>query len=565
MTLSDLFLHRRSIGRRIGQLLFLFLILCLATYVAHSVQDDNWRFGLLGVILLFGIFKLITWELRIMSGEFGLTILPPAWGTFRGRSTRAEGRFLSLLELGSRFKWKTGGLFIGRPLPEQQFFGLAQHMKIGPVDDRHMLTVAGARSGKGTAAIIPNLLTYPGSVVVFDPKGELAQITAPRRGHGSDRVTEFLGQDVFILDPEDTVSGLSRACWNPLAELDLSDLHLWGKVARICASIISTVKTGGDQDFFVDYARDFLQALVIHVLTTEPPENHNLIFVRKLITQGDKELFDILCDEAQGAGVPCAAADAFEATLLYMVENQTHGGNVSGFAQNLLRIAPETQSGIYGELRRQTNFLDHYSMVKTLQTSDFCLEDIQKRPTTVYLCLSASSLSTDLVKFVSMFFDLAVAKVDEGKSILPHKVLFIIDEFYVLGRMESIDKAMGLMAYKLTLWPIVQHFGQLKKHYPSTYDNFIRNCRAVQYFGDQEPEVLRELEKRIGERIIRKSDGLEQRQPLLSFNEMSASFLTKDSRRQIVCFNQQPAAVLELVDYYKSFPKHWYEADRTKR
>ena len=80
----------------------------------------------------------------------------------------------------------------------------------------------GPRIGKGTAALIPNLLLYPGSALVIDPKGELAQITSARRGHGSARVQRCLQQNVHILDPEDLVPGRPKARWNPLAELDPS-------------------------------------------------------------------------------------------------------------------------------------------------------------------------------------------------------------------------------------------------------------------------------------------------------------------------------------------------------
>jgi len=53
---------------------------------------------------------------------------------------------------------------------------------IGWNDDRHMLTIAGNRAGKGVSLIIPNLLIYEGSALVIDPKGENARITAGRRG-----------------------------------------------------------------------------------------------------------------------------------------------------------------------------------------------------------------------------------------------------------------------------------------------------------------------------------------------------------------------------------------------
>src|SRR5690554_396025 len=35
-------------------------------------------------------------------------------------------------------------------------------VEIGVADDRHAITIAGSRAGKGRAAIIPNMLRYPG-------------------------------------------------------------------------------------------------------------------------------------------------------------------------------------------------------------------------------------------------------------------------------------------------------------------------------------------------------------------------------------------------------------------
>ncbi len=54
--------------------------------------------------------------------------------------------------------------------------------ELGWADDRHALTVAGTRAGKGVSLIIPNLLLYPGSVLAIDPKGELARVTGAQRG-----------------------------------------------------------------------------------------------------------------------------------------------------------------------------------------------------------------------------------------------------------------------------------------------------------------------------------------------------------------------------------------------
>ena len=63
---------------------------------------------------------------------------------------------------------------------------------VGIKDDRHILTVAGSRSGK-SVGLISNLLFYPGSILATDPKGELAEITAKKRA--------AMGQKIYVLDP----------------------------------------------------------------------------------------------------------------------------------------------------------------------------------------------------------------------------------------------------------------------------------------------------------------------------------------------------------------------------
>ena len=57
----------------------------------------------------------------------------------------------------------------------------------------HLLTIGARRTGKGAGAIVPNLLTYRGSVIVLDRGGESYRITA--------RARTLMGQSVFAFDP----------------------------------------------------------------------------------------------------------------------------------------------------------------------------------------------------------------------------------------------------------------------------------------------------------------------------------------------------------------------------
>src|SRR5687768_174736 len=68
--------------------------------------------------------------------------------------------------------WNNGHLWLGRD---------DEGRAVGIGDDRHAITIAGSRAGKGRSVIIPNLLLWDGSCVVIDPKGENATRTAAQR------------------------------------------------------------------------------------------------------------------------------------------------------------------------------------------------------------------------------------------------------------------------------------------------------------------------------------------------------------------------------------------------
>ena len=100
----------------------------------------------------------------------------------------------------------TGRLWLGRD---------GDGKPVGIDDNRHIVTVAGSRAGKGTSLIVPNLMLYPGSTVVIDPKGENAALTARHRASlpnhkviniTNNQGTLFYGKDKTLSDRVDTIA-----------------------------------------------------------------------------------------------------------------------------------------------------------------------------------------------------------------------------------------------------------------------------------------------------------------------------------------------------------------------
>lgn len=128
---------------------------------------------------------------------------------------------------------KAGGLIVGRsPLPNGELLRYS--------GDAHLLTIAPTRSGKGVSGIIPNLLTYDGSVLVVDPKGENARITArQRRKFGP----------THILDPFG-VTGLPAASYNPLRRIKAENPDALDDAAALADALV--IRGTGDDSHWDD-------------------------------------------------------------------------------------------------------------------------------------------------------------------------------------------------------------------------------------------------------------------------------------------------------------------------
>lgn len=151
--------------------------------------------------------------------------------------------------------------------PDKIFLGAANGKNIGKGDDRHLLTIAGSRTGKGTSAIVPNLLLYPGSVLVIDPKGENATLTAERRGLGRGIPAGGLNHEVFVLDPFSVakVDDAYRAGFNPLDGLDPTQDDFVDECDAIADALV-VQDTKGENAHFFDAARLVLRGYIAWVV-----------------------------------------------------------------------------------------------------------------------------------------------------------------------------------------------------------------------------------------------------------------------------------------------------------
>ena len=465
-------------------------------------------------------------------------------------------------ERGVRSRWLTPHEMSGDQWQARDgvLLGYGDGRVIGWNDNRHMLTIAGSRAGKGVSLIIPNLLFYTGSVFVIDPKGENAARTAKRRGNGTAGGKPGLQQDVHVLDPFGESRLHDLAAFNPLDALDVTSEMIVEDVGLFAEALITHPERG--ERHWTESAQALIRALIL-VVMSDPrfADRRNLITVRRLLLLTD--------DAIEKARVSPASDDLLSGheALLRILASQD-GFPFSyicrGVGEQIAAMGGNERGSVLSTARTQTQWLDSPKMAKVLERSDFDLADLKRRKTTIYLCLPAARMATH-ARWLRLMILMALNMMERVKVKLEQPVLFVLDEFPVLGYVEAIEKAAGLMAgFGVKLWPIVQNVGQLKQHYTHSWETFFANAGIVTSFGVGDSETLKVLSNYLGHTHIDEQSSSnaswdsvnkgsplfrEDRKaaPLLADHELRLAFSRKKRRLLIFNVEEYPAVAQRFI------------------
>jgi type IV secretion system protein VirD4 len=397
--------------------------------------------------------------------------------------------------------------------------------------DKHLLTLAPNRSGKGVSAIIPNILTWPGSMLIVDPKGENAIVTARHR--------RDMGQNVHVLDPWG-ITGLAQASFNPLAALSPDSTDLVEDAALLADGLV-VPGSKLDDEFWNGEARSLIAGLIMHLVTTEMPENRHLGTLRHWLTLGETELADLLDD---------------------MNDNHAAADLVSRTARRILQKTDRERSSVISTAQAQTNFLDSPRMDEVLKTSSFGLDELKSGKTTIYLVLPADRLATHN-RWLRLIVGMTLTALARDRRVPKHAVVLLLDEFAALGRLQTVETAMGLMAgYGALLWPILQDLSQLQDLYPNRWRSFLANAGVLQAFGVNDLGTAEYLSKMLGQRTIKiQHQGLRGEAKLAPDSEsyapaarallMPQEILRLPQNKEILLLHGKPPILAERVKYYE--------------
>lgn len=337
---------------------------------------------------------------------------------------------------------------------------------IAPDDAPHSLIVAPTGAGKGVGVVIPTLLTYPGSVICLDLKGENFEATARRRRAMKDRVFRFA--------PYDRDRRTHR--FNPLDEVAAEPpARRFTEASRVASSLIIAPSPGA-AGFLVGARELFTAGAMLAIEEGEATIGR----VYDLLSAPGR-LADTLQDYSERAKAPeartiFARMAGTEAKILSSFMSVLSDGGLSLWADRSVRAATGA--------------------------TDFSFTEMRRGPTSLFITVSPNDL-VPLAPLIRLLVQQAVAALQRARpkedEIYP--VLFLLDEFASLGRMDALSQAITtLRGYGGRMMIVVQSLANLRDGYGRDgASNFIANCGLQLFMAPADEDTPEYISRAIGD------------------------------------------------------------------
>ncbi|MBN9511067.1 MAG: conjugal transfer protein TraG [Alphaproteobacteria bacterium] len=333
----------------------------------------------------------------------------------------------------------------------------------------HVLCFAPTRSGKGVGLVVPTLLTWPGSAIVHDIKGENWTLTAGWRSR--------FGR-VVLFDPTNAQS----SAYNPLLEVRRGEWEV-RDVQNIADVLVDPEGALEKRNHWEKTSHSLLVGTILHVLYAEQ----------------DKTL----------AGVANFLSDPkrpIEKTLRAMMTTPHFGAKgahpvVASAARELLNKSENERSGV---LSTAMSFLGLYRdpvVAAVTQRCDWRIRDLveAKHPVTLYLVVPPSDISRTkpLVRLILNQIGRRLTEELENTR-RHHHLLLMLDEFPALGRLDFFESALAFMAgYGLKSFLIAQSLNQIEKAYGQN-NSILDNCHVRVSFATNDERTAKRVSDALG-------------------------------------------------------------------
>ena len=374
-------------------------------------------------------------------------------------------------------RWATDGEITRAGLTREAGVFLGRHgsrylRHDGP---EHVMAFAPTRSGKGVGLVVPTLLSWPGSAVIHDIKGENWQLTAGWRAKFS---------NALMFNPTDIAS----AKYNPLLEVRRG-IHEVRDVQNIADILVDPEGALERRSHWEKTSHSLLVGAILHILYAE--EEKTLARVATFLSDPQRP---------------------FVATLKRMMATNHLGTKdapqvhpvVASAAREVLNKSENERSGV---LSTAMSFLGLYrdpTVAAVTSRCDWRIADLVegRNPVSLYLVIPPSDISRTkpLVRLIlNQIGRRLTEKLDDhGSTVRRHQLLMMLDEFPALGRLDFFETSLAFMAgYGVRAFLIAQSLNQIEKAY-GEHHSILDNCHVRVAFATNDERTARRISDALG-------------------------------------------------------------------
>jgi type IV secretion system protein VirD4 len=333
----------------------------------------------------------------------------------------------------------------------------------------HVLCFAPTRSGKGVGLVVPTLLTWPGSAIVHDIKGENWGLTAGFRSS--------FGR-VLLFDPTNRES----AAYNPLLEVRKGEWEV-RDVQNVADILVDPEGSLERRNHWEKTSHGLLVGAILHVLYAE--EDKTLAGVANFLSDPRR---------------PIEATLRAMMTTAHLGEKGVHPV-VASAARELLNKSDNERSGV---ISTAMSFLGLYRdpvVAEVTRRCDWRISDLVDgdRPVTLYLVVPPSDISRTkpLIRLILNQVGRRLSE-DLNASASRRRLLMMLDEFPALGRLDFFESALAFMAgYGMKAFLIAQSLNQIEKSYGPN-NAILDNCHVRVCFATNDERTAKRVSDALG-------------------------------------------------------------------
>ncbi len=335
----------------------------------------------------------------------------------------------------------------------------------------HVMVFAPTRSGKGVGLVIPTLLSWTGSAVIHDIKGENWNLTAGWR-------TRF--SHCLLFNPTDAKS----AAYNPLLEVRRG-MHEVRDVQNIADILVDPEGALERRNHWEKTSHALLVGAILHVLYAS--EDKTLRGVANFLS-------DPAC--------------AFEVTLHRMMTTkhlveEVHPV-VASAAREVLNKSDNERSGVLSTAMSFLGLFRDPTVAEVTSRCDWRIADLisAEHPVSLYLVVPPSDISRTkpLIRLILNQIGRRLTESLDGSDGIArkHKLLLMLDEFPALGRLDFFESALAFMAgYGLRAFLIAQSLNQIDKAYGQNH-SILDNCHVRIAFATNDERTAKRISEALG-------------------------------------------------------------------